>query len=81
MFETIMKVELGTLKGALKPDVDVIQRRTTTNQRKIPKDKKEEKILLYCTGGIRCEKTSSYLKHHGFSRCKSLRGGIIGILC
>jgi len=41
------------------------------------KDKKEEKILLYCTGGIRCEKASAYLKHHGFKDVNQLYGGII----
>ena len=41
------------------------------------KNKKDEKILLYCTGGIRCEKTSAYLKHHGFKDVNQLHGGII----
>jgi UPF0176 protein len=39
--------------------------------------KEDEKILLYCTGGIRCEKTSAYLKHHGFNDVNQLHGGII----
>ena len=34
-------------------------------------------MLLYCTGGIRCEKASSYLLHHGFKDVKQLKGGII----
>lgn len=34
-------------------------------------------ILLYCTGGIRCEKASAYLKHHGFQNVYQLHGGII----
>lgn len=37
----------------------------------------EPKILLYCTGGIRCEKASAYLKHHGFNNVGQLHGGII----
>jgi len=37
----------------------------------------EPEILLYCTGGIRCEKASAYLKHHGFTRVGQLHGGII----
>ena len=41
------------------------------------KNKKKDKILLYCTGGIRCEKTSAYLKHHGFKDVNQLHGGII----
>ena len=35
------------------------------------------KILLYCTGGIRCEKASAYLKHHNFKDVNQLKGGII----
>jgi UPF0176 protein len=40
-------------------------------------DKKDEKILLYCTGGIRCEKASAFLKHEGFTDVNQLYGGII----
>jgi UPF0176 protein len=41
------------------------------------KDKKDAKVLLYCTGGVRCEKASAYLKHEGFSDVNQLLGGII----
>ena len=40
-------------------------------------DHKDQKILLYCTGGIRCEKASAYLKHQGFTDVNQLHGGII----
>lgn len=40
-------------------------------------DKKTDKVLLYCTGGIRCEKASAFLKHNGFSDVSQLYGGII----
>ncbi len=40
-------------------------------------DKKGEKVLLYCTGGIRCEKASAFLKHKGFEDVSQLYGGII----
>ncbi|MBS1938616.1 MAG: rhodanese domain-containing protein [Bacteroidetes bacterium] len=50
----------------------------------VVKEKKEVKevrdvpeILLYCTGGIRCEKASAYLKHHGYTNVGQLHGGII----
>ena len=43
----------------------------------ILKGKEEENILLYCTGGIRCEKASAYLKHKGFQSVNQLYGGII----
>ncbi|HXB94986.1 MAG TPA: rhodanese-related sulfurtransferase, partial [Puia sp.] len=41
------------------------------------KDKKEHPIILYCTGGIRCEKASAYLLYKGFSNVFHLEGGII----
>jgi len=41
------------------------------------KDQKDKKILMYCTGGIRCEKASAYLRHHGFQDVNQLHGGII----
>ena len=67
---------IGHFKGAVKPDVDTFREELPLIKEKL-KDKKEEKILLYCTGGIRCEKTSSYLKHHGFKDVNQLHGGII----
>lgn len=41
------------------------------------KGKEDQKILMYCTGGIRCEKASAYLKHFGFKDVNQLYGGII----
>ena len=42
------------------------------------KDHKEDKnLVMYCTGGIRCEKASAYFKHHGFKNVYQLEGGII----
>jgi UPF0176 protein len=41
------------------------------------KGQEEKDVLLYCTGGIRCEKASAYLKHHGFKHVFQLHGGII----
>ncbi len=38
---------------------------------------KNKKIITYCTGGVRCEKASAYLKQHGFSNVYQLKGGII----
>ncbi|MCO5276128.1 MAG: rhodanese domain-containing protein [Flavobacteriales bacterium] len=37
----------------------------------------QPEILLYCTGGIRCEKASAFLKHHGYTNVNQLHGGII----
>ncbi|MAQ32182.1 MAG: hypothetical protein CMD26_05600 [Flavobacteriales bacterium] len=67
---------IGHFLGAIKPDVDTFREELPLIKEKL-KDKKDEKILLYCTGGIRCEKTSAYLKHHGFKDVNQLHGGII----
>ena len=40
-------------------------------------DKKDKKIIMYCTGGIRCEKASAYMLHNGFRNVFHLEGGII----
>lgn len=68
--------EIGHFENAICPDVD-------TFREELPlvvdllKDKKDQKILMYCTGGVRCEKASAYLKHHGFKDVNQLHGGII----
>lgn len=41
------------------------------------KDDKDEEVLLYCTGGIRCEKASAWMKHNGFKNVKHIKGGVI----
>tara|TARA_B110000003_G_C16645420_1_gene531817 strand:- start:2572 stop:3624 length:1053 start_codon:yes stop_codon:yes gene_type:complete len=68
--------EIGKFKGAICPDVETF-REELPIVKDILKGKENEDILLYCTGGIRCEKTSAYLKHHGFSNVSQLHGGII----
>jgi len=67
---------IGHFNGAIKPDVDTFREELPLIKEKL-KEKKDQKILLYCTGGIRCEKTSAYLKHHGFEDVNQLYGGII----
>ena len=68
--------EIGKFKGAFCPDVETFQQELPA-VKEILKGKEKEKVLLYCTGGIRCEKTSAYLKHHGFQDINQLHGGII----
>ena len=67
---------IGHFENAICPDVDTFREELPIIKNKL-KNKKEDKILLYCTGGIRCEKTSAYLKHHGFKDVNQLHGGII----
>jgi UPF0176 protein len=68
--------EIGHFDGALLPQAE-------TFREELPEvlhmliGQEEKPVLLYCTGGIRCEKTSAYLKHHGFQNVNQLHGGII----
>ncbi|HNQ13728.1 MAG TPA: rhodanese-related sulfurtransferase [Bacteroidia bacterium] len=68
--------EIGHFTKALKPDADTF-RDAIMMATEMVQDKKDSKILLYCTGGIRCEKASAYFKHKGFSDVNQLHGGII----
>jgi UPF0176 protein len=68
--------EIGKFEGAICPETETFKEELQ-EVKKLLKGKEEEQILLYCTGGIRCEKTSSYLKHHGFTNVSQLHGGII----
>ena len=68
--------EVGQFKTAIMPDVET-SRDLLPQVRILLKGQEEKEVLLYCTGGIRCEKASSYLLHHGFKKVKQLNGGII----
>ena len=68
--------EIGHFENAICPDVDTF-REELPLVLDLLKDKKEKKLLLYCTGGIRCEKASAFFKHHGFKDVNQLHGGII----
>jgi UPF0176 protein len=68
--------EIGHFKGAICPETDTFREEIQIVTEMLA-EQKERKILLYCTGGIRCEKASAYLKHHGFSDVNQLHGGIL----
>ncbi|MBK9800755.1 MAG: rhodanese-related sulfurtransferase [Bacteroidetes bacterium] len=68
--------EIGHFENAICPDVDTF-REELPLVLDLLQDKKENKLLLYCTGGIRCEKASAFFKHHGFEDVNQLHGGII----
>jgi len=68
--------EVGRFENAVCPDVDTFREEIQLVVDDFS-DKKENKVLLYCTGGVRCEKASAYLKHHGFNDVNQLHGGII----
>ena len=69
--------EIGYFKGAIKPDVDTFRESLKTIDKELEKNGKEKNYLMYCTGGIRCEKASAYLKHKGIKNVFQLEGGII----
>jgi UPF0176 protein len=73
------EVELGTFKNAINPQ--------TENFRDFPEyvknnllDKKDKKIAMCCTGGIRCEKSTAYLLELGFKEVYHLQGGILNYM-
>ena len=68
--------EIGRFQGAICPDVETFKEELPV-VKNLLKGKEEEEILLYCTGGIRCEKASAYLKNYGFNNVSQLHGGII----
>lgn len=68
--------EVGRFEGALCPEADTFREALDMGM-KMVEDKKDHKILLYCTGGIRCEKASAWFRHHGFRDVNQLHGGII----
>lgn len=68
--------EVGHFTGAVLPDADTF-RQELPIVLDLLKEKKDKKILLYCTGGIRCEKASAFFRHHGFEDVNQLNGGII----
>lgn len=68
--------EVGHFEGAVTPDVDTFREELAVVP-ELLKIHKNKKIALYCTGGIRCEKASAWLRHQGFTDVKHLKGGII----
>lgn len=68
--------EVGRFKNAIVPDVDRSQE-LLSEVKELLDGKENKKILLYCTGGIRCEKASSYLIKNNFKDVNQLKGGIV----
>ncbi len=68
--------EVGHFENAICPDVETFRDALPLVEDML-EDKKEKNIIMYCTGGIRCEKASAYYKHKGFKKVHQLEGGII----
>jgi UPF0176 protein len=69
--------EIGHFTNAIKPDVDTFRESLPIIETQLSEHKQDKKLLMYCTGGIRCEKASAYFKHKGFENVYQLEGGII----
>ena len=69
--------EIGHFNGAITPNVDSFKESINFIDKKFENENKNKKILLYCTGGIRCEKASSLMKNQGFKNVYHLKGGIL----
>ncbi|MCE9585456.1 rhodanese-related sulfurtransferase [Candidatus Nomurabacteria bacterium] len=72
----VYEAAIGHFENAKIMNVDTF-REQLQKVRDMFKDKKDEEVLLYCTGGIRCEKASAWMKHNGFKNVKHIKGGII----
>lgn len=68
--------EVGHFENAITPPMETF-REGLPMVADLLKDKKDKHIVMYCTGGIRCEKASAYMRHHGFEHVYQLEGGII----
>lgn len=69
--------EIGHFVGAIQPDVDTFRESLPIIEEQLSDYKQSKNLLMYCTGGIRCEKASAYFKHKGFEKVYQLEGGII----
>ena len=69
--------EIGHFDGAITPDVDTFRDSLDIIEEALKDTKEDKNLLMYCTGGIRCEKASAYYKHKGFKNVFQLEGGII----
>ena len=69
--------EIGHFKNAITPDVDTFRESLDLIEEDLREHKEDKKLVMYCTGGIRCEKASAYYKHKGFKNVFQLEGGII----
>ncbi|MEL0300042.1 MAG: rhodanese-related sulfurtransferase [Flavobacteriaceae bacterium] len=69
--------EIGHFEGAVTPDVDTFRDSLPIIEKDLAAHKEDKNLLMYCTGGIRCEKASAYFKHKGFKNVFQLEGGII----
>lgn len=68
--------EVGHFQNAILPDIDTFREALPVVETML-EDKRDRNIIMYCTGGIRCEKASAWYRHRGFKNVFQLDGGII----
>jgi len=71
--------EVGSFIGALNPDTESFREFPAYAKQHLDKNK-HKKIAMFCTGGIRCEKSTAYLREQGFDEVYHLKGGILKYL-
>ena len=73
------EVEIGTFQGAVNPHTDSFREFPAYVKQQLD-PARHRKIAMFCTGGIRCEKSTAYLKEQGFDEVYHLKGGILNYL-
>lgn len=73
----LYEAEIGHFENAKIMEVDTF-REQLAKVADTFKDEKDKEVILYCTGGIRCEKASAWMKHKGFQNVSHVKGGVIG---
>ncbi|MEB8432099.1 rhodanese-related sulfurtransferase [Cocleimonas sp. KMM 6892] len=73
------EVAIGTFKNAVNPDTTVFREFPAYVEENLNPNK-HKKVAMFCTGGIRCEKSTAYLKTQGFEEVYHLQGGILKYL-
>ncbi len=70
---------IGTFKGAIDPNTETFREFPTYVEQHLD-PQKHKKVAMFCTGGIRCEKSTAFLKEKGFEEVYHLEGGILKYL-
>ena len=73
------EVGMGTFTGAVDPNIQTFRQFSNYSQTHLD-PQKHKKVAMFCTGGIRCEKATSYLLDQGFEEVYHLKGGILKYL-
>jgi len=71
------EISFGSFKNAINPETRCFSEVISWLHDKLATRPKDSKIAMYCTGGIRCEKSTAYVKSMGFSNVYHLKGGVL----